>query len=134
AELFKQRLDARQHGPGLLAMFTRADGQVHIGCRDAEVSEEHVRHLLVIVLACVHHDMLRSPFHGVCDRGQLHELRACTHDTQDSHPRTLPFRFTGERRGASSNAYRSFAATMKRSGPSEAAMPRMSRVRTVSGC
>ena len=73
-------------------MGGRADLEVHVRVRNAQLPEEVLRHLLVIVLARVHEPVLDAPrtlVHGPDEGCNLHEIGAGPHDIQDLH-RTLP--------------------------------------------
>src|ERR1700694_355333 len=84
-------------------MRTRADAQMNIGIRQAQIREETVRHQLVIVLAGMDEDMLNR-LAGLCGRavirldggndgGYLHEIWARPDNTHDLHlERWIPCR------------------------------------------
>ena len=78
AHLLKALHDQR----GLRRMRARADLEVVIGTGDAELPEEAVRHLRVVVLAGVDDDVADSgPARGgPRERGQFHEVGARAHD------------------------------------------------------
>ena len=83
-------LQSSEHGAGLIAVRAAADGQVLVGGRNVQVSEEHVGQIGVVVLTGVHDDVLmplRNKRMG--HRCQLDELWAGTDHTEDLHRRTL---------------------------------------------
>jgi hypothetical protein len=69
-------------------MRSRADFQVILGFRDAELDEEQLRHLAVVMLAGVDDAMLDHRwssllivgFNGTAERGQLNELGPRAYD------------------------------------------------------
>jgi hypothetical protein len=68
-------------------MCARTDGQVHIGRRDVELLEEHIRHIDVIVLAGVDEGLghICVVFQGVQDGDDLHEVGARSDDVKYVH-------------------------------------------------
>ena len=84
-ELGQYRLQREQHARGLLGVRARADAQLTIRRGHAELVEEDLGELVVIVLARVHDQLLvllaQQPRH----RGGLYELRAVANDRKDSH-------------------------------------------------
>src|SRR5205823_14902499 len=75
--------------PGcLLRVRTRTDAELHIGPRELEILEESLRHVVVVVLARVHEDLLEDPgplAHLGEDRRRLHEIRPRAHHVHHSH-------------------------------------------------
>ena len=71
-ELFQRFELAARHG----AVATTADVQVEGGGRHAQLLEEHIGHVLVVVLAGVHDAVfdIRILFQGLADDGRLDEL------------------------------------------------------------
>ena len=92
--LFEQdRFEPGDHDAGLFAMPAAADPQVVRRRRDAQLVEEHLRHVGVIMLAGVH-DALDQPHgrlggivrgDGAADGGGLHELRSRTDHGDDAN-------------------------------------------------
>ena len=84
-ELGQYRLQRSQHPRGLLGVRARAGAQLAIRRGNAELVEEDLRQLVVVVLARVHDQLLvvlaQEPRH----RGGLYELRAVADDREDSH-------------------------------------------------
>ena len=72
---------------GLLGVRSGADAKVHIGNRDAQLAEEHIRHAFVVVLARVDQNPLQAGrlLHLLHDRRDLHEVGPRTHDVQNFH-------------------------------------------------
>jgi hypothetical protein len=84
--LDQDRLDLAQHLRGHRRVRARADAEIHVGPRDAEVAEEALRHRLVVVLAGVH--QVRRKAARFAERAQqwrhLHEVGARAGDGDDS--------------------------------------------------
>ncbi len=86
----EHRLEAREHRAGLRAVSARTDGEVLVRLRDAEPGEEHPGHVLVVVLAGVHDDVLMAGRgDGPGDGGEFDELGARSDDADDPHSRDL---------------------------------------------
>src|SRR5207237_3771790 len=79
-----------QHRAGLDTVAAGPDAQVDVRVRDPQVGEEHVGHVLVVVLPGVH-DHVLVPMLLLCGgerlrhRCQLHELRPRPDNAQDLH-------------------------------------------------
>ena len=58
ALLVEHGVERGEHGAGLHAVAARADAEVDVRVRDAQVGEEDVGHARVVVLAGVHDDVL----------------------------------------------------------------------------
>jgi hypothetical protein len=78
AVLHADLLVGDHYAAGLFGMGAAADAQVEIGLGDAEVFEDRVRHVAVIVLTRVHENGLRpvGGFQRVIERRHLHEVGA----------------------------------------------------------
>ena len=73
------------HAAGLLGVAAAADFEMKMRLRQAQVAEERVRHVGVVVLAGVH-DARRAPgsrCERVVERRDLHEVRARRGDEMD---------------------------------------------------
>lgn len=71
-------------------MRAGTDAEVPIGRRDAQLAEEHIRHIVVIVLAGMNKKLsvLLAQF---CAQGsRLDELRPGADDDDDAHPSVAP--------------------------------------------
>ena len=68
-------------------MGARAHGQVHIRSRDAELLQEHVRHVRIVVLAGVNQrlDDVRARFERVHHGRDFHEIWPSAYDVKDIH-------------------------------------------------
>ena len=84
-------LERLQHARRLAAVAARADAEIEVGLRDAELGEEDVGHRRVVVLAGVHDEVLDARAAGVrggdraADRRELHELRARADHLHQAH-------------------------------------------------
>ena len=97
-ELGEHRRRLRPASPGLHAVAARADAQVDVGVGDAEIGEEDVRHVDVVVLAGVNDLVVDADrLEGLGHRRELHELRTGPDDADDAHGSSL----TGSPPGAS---------------------------------
>ena len=85
ADLARNSLEAGHHGAGLRAMRARTDSQVDVRLGYAELTEEDLRHVVVVVLAGVDEHLLVAPPDGAADRSRLDELRTCADDGYDLH-------------------------------------------------
>src|SRR6185503_239467 len=59
--------------------------EIVVGRLNAEIPEERVRHLGIVVLAGVHDDVLDPRAHGECagERSEFHEVRSRADDRED---------------------------------------------------
>jgi hypothetical protein len=69
------------------ALCPRASRQVHIRRRDAELLKKHVRHIGVVVLACVDQrlDDVLELFKRVHHGRHFHEIRTSAHEVKYVH-------------------------------------------------
>ena len=84
--LLKHRIELFKHATGHEAVGAATDTQVQIRIRDAELDEEGVGHVDVVVLAGVDDLVIDSlGREGLGHRGQLHELGTSPDDAHDAH-------------------------------------------------
>ena len=101
----EQLLEPDHDRCGLRRVAARPDLQVDVRLRQAELAEEDLGHLLVVVLAGVDEQLLDAELvEGGDDRGGLREVRACACDMDDRAIRHEPEDVTGIRRGRSAGA------------------------------
>src|SRR5438874_5477868 len=83
----QHRFEAGQHGPRLGSMGSGANPEVDGWRGDIELVEEHLRHTVVVVLACMHQDFadLRRLSQGSGHDRRFDKLWPCTHDADDTH-------------------------------------------------
>jgi hypothetical protein len=73
------RLERLEHAAGHPAMRAGADAQVAVGSGDAELVEEGLGHLVVVVLTRVDEQLPHPPSQGSRERRRFHELRPGSH-------------------------------------------------------
>ena len=82
-------LDAANHAGGLEAMGAGADPEVEVGLGDAQLVEEDLRHVGVVVLAGVEDGLLdlrrEKVAHRTADGGGFDDLGACPDDGEYLH-------------------------------------------------
>ena len=84
--LLQHRVELLEHATGHEAVGAATDTQVQIRIRDAELDEEGVGHVDVVVLAGVDDLVIDSlGREGLGHRGQLHELGTSPDDAHDAH-------------------------------------------------
>ncbi len=80
----QQFLKLNHHPSGLFGVGTRANPQVKIRLGEAEIREEHIAHVCVIVLTGVNQPLIQFPtvLNSPMDRSDLHEVGPRTHHVQ----------------------------------------------------
>ena len=83
----EDRFDLLEHASGLRAVAAGTDAELIPGFGNAELLEEDIGHVLVIVLASVDEDFLAAGHlaQQARDDGRLDELGACADDGDDFH-------------------------------------------------
>ena len=85
-EALKNRVELFEHPPGHHPVRAATDPQVHVGVRDAELDEERVGHVHVVVLPGVDDLVVDAGrVEGLGHGGQLDELGPGSHDADDAH-------------------------------------------------
>ena len=80
------RLEALHHGCRLRGVRARADAEIHVRLRQAEIVEEGVGHLRVVVLPRMNDERRKlslAPLHGFDNRRDLHKVGARADDVND---------------------------------------------------
>src|SRR5256885_10912410 len=83
--LFQDLLETAHHVRGLAPVARTPDGQVVVRPRNVEDLEEHVGHVLVVVLSRVDEDLLMMLTDLAAHRRGLDELGSCADDARDFH-------------------------------------------------
>ena len=68
-------------------MAPGSDAEVAVRRRDAQLFEEGLGHLAIVVLAGMDQDLAGVPADGAAERRRLHELWARPHHGEDQRPR-----------------------------------------------
>ena len=86
-EVQEHAFELDHHSTGLCAVKSRADAEVDVWARNAQVVEEYLRHRCVVVLAGVHQLLIHLRMTAKCvhDRRDLHEVGPRADDVNEPH-------------------------------------------------
>ena len=119
-------LHADQHFACLPAVRAGAHAELIGGAGNAQLLEENIGHILIIVLAGVHDELLAQRLEGSADDGSLDKLRACAHNCENLQA-SSPFFSGPSRRRSTCRAWRRRDRHTSRAGPSSGSCRRPAR-------
>src|SRR5262245_43026038 len=97
APVHQHRFNPLQHRACLCTVRSRPNVEIDVGRRQLETVKKHTGHLIVVVLACMHQNLLVMLAKLATDRRSLDELRTSTDDGHDPHRRLATLTITGVR-------------------------------------